>query len=197
MTVVAGVEGLEFPFRNIGILKSGAIFCPFGAETTPKIAPPESGVMTQQKHLMRDRDRHGCVRLYYRRFGRKVRIRSEPGSAAYEAEIKMASERLASPSPRAPRRHDGSFVYFILFGSNARVKIGTSRNPRARLADLSTGAPGKVRIYYVTPGDRGLEADLHQRFARYRINGEWFIYAQEIRDWIKADEARRVAEARS
>lgn len=198
MTGLAGVEGLKFPFRNKANDEKRGNYCPFHRLKNPKDCPTErQPEMQNYPHLMRDRDRHGNERLYFRRRGRKVRLRHTPGSSEFEAELAAARERLHQPAILKPRKYTGSYVYFLLFGSNARVKIGTSRNPRARIAGLSTGAPGKVRLYYVTPGDRGLEADLHQRFAEYRINGEWFIYAQPIREWIKADEARRIEEARS
>jgi hypothetical protein len=86
---------------------------------------------------------------------------------------------------------EASFVYFALSGR--RVKIGISKNPRERLKSIRTGSYSKVNIYYVTPGGREKEKELHALFAQYRVNGEWFIYAKEIQDWIAADEAARWA----
>jgi hypothetical protein len=36
-------------------------------------------------YLISDRDRHGVVRYYVRRHGRKIRIREKPGSEAFVA----------------------------------------------------------------------------------------------------------------
>ena len=37
-------------------------------------------------YLCRDRDRHGNVRVYFRRNKKKVRIRAKPGTAMFQAE---------------------------------------------------------------------------------------------------------------
>jgi hypothetical protein len=86
------------------------------------------------------------------------------------------------------------FIYFARAGN--KVKIGISKNPNQRLCGIKTGSSSKVRIYYVTPGDAQKERDLHKLFAEYRVNGEWFIFAAPIREWIVADEAGRMAKAR-
>lgn len=87
-----------------------------------------------------------------------------------------------------------SFIYFARAGS--KVKIGISKNPNQRLCGIKTGSSSKVRIYYVTPGDLQKERDLHRLFAEYRVNGEWFIFAASIREWIVTDEADRMAKTR-
>jgi hypothetical protein len=85
-----------------------------------------------------------------------------------------------------------NYVYFLRAGK--RVKIGTAANVQARFQDLKTGIPGKARIYYVTPGNRALENELHQLFAADRVTGEWFRWSVAIIDWITADERRRTVE---
>ena len=66
----------------------------------------------------------------------------------------------------APPRVD--VVYYIGYGD--RVKIGTSSNPRARLAQLSY-----ERLLAFEHGDRSREQRRHAQFAAHRIGrGEWF-----------------------
>jgi hypothetical protein len=31
----------------------------------------------------------------------------------------------------------------------------------------------------------GTESDIHKRFAKYRLHGEWFEYSAEIKDFVK------------
>jgi hypothetical protein len=141
------------------------------------------------RYVEKDTDRHGNMRYYYRRFGRRIRLRGLPGSAEFTRDLGEASaifEGKAASRPRPPTY----FVYFITLG-NARVKIGFTKNVQARFSQLSTTIPGKGRIHYVTPGGRLLEQELHQLFAEDRVNGEWFNYSQAIRDWINADNDRR------
>jgi hypothetical protein len=72
------------------------------------------------------------------------------------------------------------YVYFIRSaGKPTRVKIGKSRDPKARLKELQTGSPypldilGTIKCRDQSHADR-LEKELHRYFATYRKNGEWF-----------------------
>ena len=53
-------------------------------------------------YLMADTDRHGNERLFVRRFGRKIRIRALPGSAAFANSYSAALEVLESSVPPHP-----------------------------------------------------------------------------------------------
>ena len=56
-------------------------------------------------YLMADIDRHGNKRLFVRRFGRKIRIRALPGTAAFATDYSAALEALESgASPRQTPR---------------------------------------------------------------------------------------------
>jgi hypothetical protein len=72
-------------------------------------------------------------------------------------------------------------VYFI---SNSRgaVKIGnTSASPLQRLAMLRPGSAYPLRLVAVihTTSHKRLEAELHLRFAKHRLEGEWFAMTDE------------------
>lgn len=82
-------------------------------------------------------------------------------------------------------------VYFIkASGQKAMVKIGKANDPKARLAELQTGCPDKLKVIAVMPckGQKHaefMEQQAHLAFRKYRARGEWFHYAPEIREFIR------------
>jgi len=91
------------------------------------------------------------------------------------------------------------YVYFITFEGkgNSPVKIGYSSDPDARMADLQTANPRKLKIALTIPFDSEPEAreaeKTMQRLAgkkHKRMSGEWFtVYGS----WSKfIDEAMRL-----
>ncbi len=85
--------------------------------------------------------------------------------------------------PTRPRAQ----VYFI--GTELRVgkpvKIGTSSDPKARLATLQTGFPHKLQIFATTDGGPEVEARYHTRWRNRRCNGEWFTLGDCIIEEIE------------
>lgn len=80
----------------------------------------------------------------------------------------------------------GSVGYLYAFGCEGHIKLGKSQNPERRLEQLSTAAPQpitKLLIRRVPACSLAYtEAWLHQRFADYRVHGEWFsVSEQEVR----------------
>jgi hypothetical protein len=73
-------------------------------------------------------------------------------------------------------------TYFVQGPPLSPVKIGRAADVGARLSALQVGTPHELRVLLVLDGDR--EAELHERFARHRIRGEWFAWCQEIRGFI-------------
>ncbi len=65
-------------------------------------------------------------------------------------------------------------TYFLQGEHGGPIKIGRVDGGRAwrRMLDLQIGNPVTLRQTRVVAGDH--EAELHQRFADYRIRGEWF-----------------------
>ncbi|MBE4735724.1 GIY-YIG nuclease family protein [Streptomyces caniscabiei] len=79
----------------------------------------------------------------------------------------------------AASAHD-SIVYFIRNGD--RVKIGTTRNLRGRVAGLSLRPDN---VLFAVSGGIQVERALHERFADLRVGDtEWFQFAQPIADFI-------------
>jgi hypothetical protein len=70
------------------------------------------------------------------------------------------------------------FVYFLM--SNDRVKIGFSKNPFRRGSDLLTGFSHRPHAMVAIHALAREERELHQRFARWRTRGEWFVASAPV-----------------
>lgn len=77
----------------------------------------------------------------------------------------------APPSRPAPRVW---YVYFIQQGDNGPVKIGRSHDVAKRLVTLQIGCPDRLHIRYAQPAMSYTESILHERFAEFRVQGDWF-----------------------
>lgn len=77
-------------------------------------------------------------------------------------------------------------IYFIEIAGREPIKIGfTTRTPAQRLSQLQVAHPLRLRLLGACDGDREMEKVLHERFAPYRIRGEWYERAPEILDFIE------------
>lgn len=65
-------------------------------------------------------------------------------------------------------------IYFIQAGNDGPIKIGKTNNIKQRLAELQTGSPAKLKLLATFNGGQSIEIGLHNHFAKYRIDGEWF-----------------------
>jgi hypothetical protein len=70
-------------------------------------------------------------------------------------------------------------VYYIRF--DRRVKIGTSRRPRQRLARIRHD-----ELLGFERGGRPLEQQRHREFASIREGGEWFTLTDGLRAHVDA-----------
>lgn len=67
------------------------------------------------------------------------------------------------------------WVYFIREANNGAIKIGyTTRPMKHRLAELQSATPHQLAVQAIVPGTREAESQLHERFAVWRLSGEWF-----------------------
>lgn len=79
------------------------------------------------------------------------------------------------------------FVYFIqAFGEKQlrQIKIGSSRNPTARLAELQVGSPVKLKLLGTVKCKseqhaRSVERLAHNIFHKQRRRGEWFRLSEK------------------
>jgi len=66
------------------------------------------------------------------------------------------------------------------------IKIGTTVNKENRLARYMKDHSNEE--YFFLAWERGgpkLEAERHQQFAKYRIQGEWFFLSPELADHVE------------
>jgi len=74
-------------------------------------------------------------------------------------------------------------VYFI--HHNGHIKIGVSVDPWGRLSSLQTAHHERLEMLAIMPGEAADEREIHQRFARLRVTGEWFRDSQELREFVQ------------
>lgn len=72
-------------------------------------------------------------------------------------------------------------VYFLQCGKGGPVKIGWSTDGWGRVLSIAMGMPHRMAFVSIVVGGRQLERRLHQRFKRYRLNGEWFKPEGELK----------------
>lgn len=76
------------------------------------------------------------------------------------------------------------YVYLIIEvndgGGLTFGKVGYSTNPRARVAELQTGNPRKLRLHLAKPGTLLDEAELHAKYAHLNVLQEWFRLTKEL-----------------
>jgi hypothetical protein len=65
------------------------------------------------------------------------------------------------------------YVYLMVDTTNGFYKIGFSTKPKYRESTLQAEKP-TIELLWKTKGDLELEKQLHEKFAQYRIRGEWF-----------------------
>lgn len=87
--------------------------------------------------------------------------------------------------PRTTKTTEG-YVYLVQSISGA-YKIGRTSNPANRLKTFNVKLPFEVEYLAVIPTSNmhGLEAELHNKYAQQRINGEWFDLSPADVEYIK------------
>lgn len=74
-------------------------------------------------------------------------------------------------------------VYFIQAVNGGPIKIGrTFTSVDSRLAGLQTGNPAELRVVGMIQG--ASESELHAKFAKERLRGEWFTASKRLRDFV-------------
>lgn len=76
-------------------------------------------------------------------------------------------------------------IVYVATDMEGRVKIGFTSGPlERRMRQLSSAVGYHMFCLAGFPGTRKEEGLLHERFARWRLQGEWFSDCAEIRDWV-------------
>lgn len=79
------------------------------------------------------------------------------------------------------------YVYFIQ-AEDGPIKIGTTREPEARLRHFQAHNAHEVYFLGVFPSTARHERLLHSRLCRHRIRGEWYEPHDDVYDAIEACE---------
>jgi len=85
---------------------------------------------------------------------------------------------------KPPKKNNG-YIYFIQGLCGGAIKIGYSKNPQSRLAELQTGYPDTLTILLMIPGTEATERTLHRQFEASRLKGGWFRPDKDLIDKIK------------
>ena len=87
------------------------------------------------------------------------------------------SDLQAKPKPLS------AVPYVYVIKGEQHVKIGVTKAPETRLAQIRTGCSTPTDYAFLAPvsGDPyALEREAHAMLARYRLNGEWFDVPPEL-----------------
>jgi hypothetical protein len=74
-------------------------------------------------------------------------------------------------------------VYFFKEEGTPFVKIGIASNLNKRLVSAQVNNPRKIIVIRSFKGGRFEEAQAHERFARRRVRGEWFLFCRAMLTW--------------
>lgn len=77
-----------------------------------------------------------------------------------------------------------TFVYFIQNDEAGPIKIGYAKSVAARLSDLQCATPYPLYLLGYIRGSRHTEVSLHDKFAAFRLCGEWFKPEPELTKYI-------------
>ncbi|MDE2100302.1 MAG: GIY-YIG nuclease family protein [Patescibacteria group bacterium] len=76
-------------------------------------------------------------------------------------------------------------IYFVRANGRGAVKIGYATDVEARVRALQTSHHSPLKLLAFISGTQKDEAELHKRFAAYRINGEWFKVTGALKKYIE------------
>lgn len=99
---------------------------------------------------------------------------------------KRIAEAAANPPPH-PRRDippPTGYLYLIFHGRTKLIKIGFSKNPKAREKTLQAEDPD-LKIIYMAEATMHDERHFHQFFREQRRRGEWFDLTEDDVQIIK------------
>lgn len=81
--------------------------------------------------------------------------------------------------------HRWTFVYFMQQGDDGPVKIGVTKDPRARHKTLQAATPHVLHVRALIWRHPDTEKLLHRIYAEHHLRGEWFHPAPAILEFAK------------
>lgn len=102
------------------------------------------------------------------------------------ASARMSAQviQLHETTPERMQRRT-SKLYFVQAGTNGPIKIGVAIDPARRVASLQIGHPEALRILKVIAGTSKHETQLHLRFWKSHLRGEWFKPTRDLLAYIE------------
>jgi hypothetical protein len=73
-------------------------------------------------------------------------------------------------------------TYFFANEELTRVKIGRALDVEKRFKTIQAGSHEKLILLKVI--DANIEKELHEKFEDYRLNGEWFHFHKDIKEYL-------------
>jgi Meiotically Up-regulated Gene 113 (MUG113) protein len=114
--------------------------------------------------------------------GRKLEI-SQP-QQVQPVVVSTSAKPPQKPSWYRAQRNNtciASVVYFVQRTTGGSIKIGYTRNLKRRLMGLVVGSDAPLVVLATIPTDNHrIEIEIHRRFAKYRLHGEWFSPSEEL-----------------
>jgi hypothetical protein len=77
-------------------------------------------------------------------------------------------------------------IYFLKNGRRGLVKIGYSASYRMRMSTIQLSTPDDLKLIALIPGDRDTERELHGRFGKHYVRGEWFRLEGALAKYVGA-----------
>ncbi|WP_157134321.1 GIY-YIG nuclease family protein [Photobacterium profundum] len=120
----------------------------------------------------------------------RARAKKEALERKKKEVLRSIESKLDTGSARSLATKQRQLLYVIRVKGSNVLKIGISKNPKSRMADLQTSNASRLVLsdVYVTfnPAIK-VEKALHKRFNSRRLQGEWFsgVSAEEIEEAIK------------
>jgi phage replication O-like protein O len=108
-------------------------------------------------------------------------------SVAESTLVSMYGKRPPSGPKDITKPSDLAESYIYYARAAKRLKIGYSRDPWSRVANMRTSRP-EIELIAVEPGGRELERERHAQFAEWRLDDkrEWFRWSPAIADFIRS-----------
>lgn len=98
-------------------------------------------------------------------------------------ELELSKEHPIAALPTLKSMPGWCYIYFIRVGE--RVKIGRAKDVNRRLGELRPGSAQPLNLIAAVPSHGELESAIHEKFAKYRIQGEWFALSPELTAFIE------------
>lgn len=72
------------------------------------------------------------------------------------------------------------YVYFIQCHNSHFMKVGYTKDIKARLQIIQSNNPEKIDILNIIMGTEKLETQIHHQLIKYKIRGEWYYPKEEV-----------------